>query len=225
MKVLTTKQTIGALIAVARAARTVVASDRATGAALTEVSTDDLVNLETHLNSLDVLPASEGDYISIAEARLRFHGEQPRNPHLAVPVMRVDTYAKLPRYATDGSGCFDLFGIEGVQVAHGETVEIDTGLIFEIPEGHVMLIFSRSGHGFKSDTRLSNCVGVIDSDYRGSVKVKLRMDEQHDPLILLHGRAIAQGIILPFPRVAFLEVDKLSDTARGAGCFGSTDKQ
>jgi len=225
MKILTTKQTIGALIAVARAARTIVASDRATGTALTEVSVDDLANLETHLNSLDVLPASEGDYISIAEARLRFHGEQPHNPHLAVCVKRTHPDAKLPRYGTHGSGCFDLFGVEGVMVERGLPVEVDTGVAFEIPEGHVMLIFSRSGHGFKSDIRLSNCVGVIDSDYRASVKVKLRMDEANESLPLLYGRAIAQAIILPFPRVAFLEVDELSETARGTGGFGSTDKQ
>lgn len=225
MKVLTTKQTIGALIAVARAARTVVSSDRATGAALTEVSADDLANLETHLNSLDVLPASEGDYISIAEARLRFHGEQPYKPHLAVGVKRVDEHAIMPTYATDGSGCFDLFGCQDFVVHHGSPATVDIGLAFEIPEGHVMLIFSRSGHGFKSDTRLANCVGVIDSDYRATVKVRLTMDVPHHQLDLPYGRAIAQAIILPFQRVAFLEIDELSETVRGTGGFGSTDKQ
>lgn len=224
MAPLNQQQIVSALIAVTRAAHAVVESDRGSGRALTEVSSDDLANLQTHLASLAV-QQGEGDYISLAAARLYAFAQPERKPTLVVPVLRVDNYAKLPRYATDGSGCFDLFGIKGTMVTYGETTEIDTGLIFEIPEDHVMLIFSRSGHGFKSDTRLSNCVGVIDSDYRGSVKVKLRMDEQNDSLILLHGRAVAQGIILPFPRVAFLEVDKLSDSARGTDGFGSTDKQ
>lgn len=97
----------------------------------------------------------------------------------------------------------------------------DTGLAFEIPPGWVMLIFSRSGHGFKSQTRLANCVGVIDSDYRGQVSVRLTVDAGGG-LSVAHGDRIAQAMLVPIPRVELIEVDELSDTERGAGGFGST---
>ena len=83
-----------------------------------------------------------------------------------------------------------------------------------------MMIYSRSGHGFNWGVRLANCVGVIDSDYRGEVKVKLQADgcamtvSKHD--------RIAQAMIIPVPKVQFTEVEALSETVRGAGGFGST---
>ena len=146
------------------------------------------------------------------------------NP-LAISFKRTDPRATLPRYATDGSGCFDLFALTDVQVRVDHPVAVDTGLAFEIPEGYVMLIFSRSGMGFKHDVRLSNCVGVIDSDYRGSVQVKLTRDATHGASYFRVDSAIAQAIIIPFPRVEFYEVDELVATARGTAGFGSTDKQ
>ena len=69
----------------------------------------------------------------------------------------------LPTYATEGAACFDISTYLNGDVDHGEAHVFSTGLAFEIPEDHVMLVFSRSGHGFKNDVRLSNCVGVIDS--------------------------------------------------------------
>ncbi|MGN6704385.1 MAG: dUTP diphosphatase, partial [Burkholderiaceae bacterium] len=85
----------------------------------------------------------------------------------AMPVQcrRVVPWAKLPEYATPGSACFDLFAACTV-VDVDFCALIDTGLEFAVPDGHVMMIYSRSGHGFKHGVRLSNCVGVIDSDYR-----------------------------------------------------------
>lgn len=146
------------------------------------------------------------------------------NP-LAIQFKRTDPRATLPRYATDGSGCFDLFALTDVQVRVDHPVTIDTGLAFEIPEGYVMMIFSRSGMGFNHDVRLANCVGVIDSDYRGNVHVKLTRDAAYGATYFSVEKAIAQAIILPFPRIEFYEVDELSETARGTGGFGSTDKQ
>ena len=97
---------------------------------------------------------------------------------LTVKVKKTHPDARLPRYATDGSGAFDLFAtvLEDTTATSARAV-FDTGLAFEIPEGHVMLVFSRSGHGFRHGIRLVNSVGVIDSDYRGSVKVALRRDK------------------------------------------------
>lgn len=147
-------------------------------------------------------------------------------------VKKLSSDAKLPEYATDGSGCFDIFNYskdkKTERLIIGGSMVCHTGLAFEIPEGHVMLIYSRSGHGFKSNVRLANCVAVIDSDYRGELMIKLNMDDMLGALIcaqdLSHGTAIAQGMIIPIQQVEFLEVNELSDTERGAGGFGSTDQ-
>lgn len=84
-----------------------------------------------------------------------------------------------------------------------------------------MMVYSRSGHGFKSDVRLANCVGVIDSDYRGEVKVKLTNDG-NEYMQVNEGDRIAQAMIIPVEQVKFIEVAELSDTERGTGGFGST---
>lgn len=139
-----------------------------------------------------------------------------------------------PTYGTPGAACFDLYAATvdsfsslGSNVSEGNPVTCDTGLVFEVPEGHVMLIFSRSGHGFKNDIRLANCTGVIDSDYRGNVQVKLTCDRPEDdmlsvPFHVKPGDRIAQAMIIPVPTVEFELADELSSTARGAGGLGST---
>lgn len=143
-----------------------------------------------------------------------------------VKVKRLTTTAKLPVYATDGAACFDLHAdytkdAGGFQPVCTETVS--TGLAFEIPQGHAMLIFSRSGDGFKRDVRLSNCVGVIDSDFRGDVAVKLRSDNR-ERLDIRQGDRVAQALILPVEQVNFVDSFELSDTDRGTCGFGSTGK-
>jgi dUTP pyrophosphatase len=149
---------------------------------------------------------------------------------LNVKVKKMFDDVEIPQYSTDGSGCFDIKFYEkrsGLPVlceleAYSNWV-FNTGLQFEIPEGYVMLVFSRSGHGFKNGVRLANCVGVIDSDYRGEVKVKLHNDSD-DSMLVQHGDKIAQAMIIPIPKVAFEVVEELSSTERGEGGFGSTGK-
>ncbi len=141
---------------------------------------------------------------------------------MQVKINKLHPDAVIPKYATPGAACFDLHAVSTAYV--NSSAIIDTGLAFEIPQDHVMLIFSRSGHGFKNDVRLANCVGIIDSDYRGEVKVKLTCDSQDYSLSVNHGDRIAQAMILPVQQVSFLEVDELSNTERGAGGFGSTGK-
>ena len=155
-------------------------------------------------------------------------------PTIRLRVKKLHPDAKLPIYASRGAACFDLHAmvhcsdgllIQAPESALGsEPTEyiFSTGLSFEIPDGYQMLIFSRSGHGFKNSVRLSNCVGVIDSDYRGEVKVKLTADNWGRGLRVHDGDRIAQAQILPVLRADFLEVDTLSDTERGDGGFGST---
>lgn len=139
---------------------------------------------------------------------------------MKVKIKKLHPDALMPQYGSDGAACFDLHCIGGAFVA--DRFVFDTGLAFEIPEGHVMLIYSRSGHGFKNDARLSNCVGVIDADYRGEVKVKLRCDSKMNSLAVKPGDRVAQAMIIPYPKVTFEWADELSDTERGDGGFGST---
>lgn len=134
---------------------------------------------------------------------------------------------KIPTYATDGSGCFDIFpDFQPDQVSSlgsNKTITLGTGLFFEIPRGKALLIYSRSGQGFDHNVRLANCVGVIDSDYRGELKVKLTMDTE-GYLFMRPDKAIAQGMIVDAEQVQFEVVEELSDTTRGTNGFGSTDK-
>lgn len=146
-----------------------------------------------------------------------------------VRVKRLTDTAIIPTYATPGAACFDLYadGYRNEQLGLStnlySTQTVSTGLAFEVPLGHVMLIFSRSGDGFKRDVRLSNCVGVIDSDYRGDVAVKLRRDSGKG-LDIHPGDRVAQALILPVEQVNFVDSLELSDTERGSGGFGSTGK-
>lgn len=144
---------------------------------------------------------------------------------------RLHPQAVRPVYATSGAACFDLRAVGVVEHAgHGEhvftsrPVTFRTGLAFEIPAGHVLLVFSRSGHGFKNDTRLANCVGVIDSDYRGELLVRLsRHGSEHTaPMQVRNGDRIAQAMLVPIPSVELVECDELGETERGAGGLGST---
>lgn len=142
-------------------------------------------------------------------------------PYLTnVKVKRLHPSAVIPAYATDGSGCFDITALECVG-QKGNTAVYTTGLAFEVPQGKVLMIYSRSGHGFNRGIRLANCVGVIDSDYRGEVAVKLTRDNE-GIWFPTAGERIAQGLIQDAPRVQFIEVEELSETARGTGGFGST---
>ncbi len=148
---------------------------------------------------------------------------------MQINIKQLSPLAKMPTYATDGSGWFDLYSINTLPrlVQEGHPVVFDTGLAFEIPPGYGMFVLSRSGHGFKFDTRLANCVGCIDSDYRGEIKVKLTCDVERDegmPMSVMPGDRIAQACILPIPRVSFEFVDELGETARGKGGFGSTGR-
>jgi dUTP pyrophosphatase len=150
---------------------------------------------------------------------------------LNVKVKKMFDDVEIPQYSTDGSGCFDIkcYSEDWFRDEFNNSPDVfdsysfRTGLQFEIPEGYVMLVFSRSGHGFKYDVRLANCVGVIDSDYRGELKVKLTNDSNR-MMLVQHGDKIAQAMIIPIPKVAFEVAEELSSTGRGEGGFGSTGK-
>ena len=129
-----------------------------------------------------------------------------------------------PTYATQGSAAMDLYVRKdhpAIYVGDGRPAIFGTGLAFQIPEGWVMKIYSRSGHGFKQGVRLANSVGIIDSDYRGEVLICLTADAGGGVLIN-PGDRIAQALLEPVYCPQLTEVDHLPATTRGAGGFGST---
>lgn len=145
-------------------------------------------------------------------------------------VQRLNPRAILPAYQSAGAACFDLHACfeldsDPVLVGLGNPGIFRTGLAFEVPPGWVMQVYSRSGHGFKSDVRLANVVGIIDSDYRGEMLVKLTRDEWNGTdFVVRHGDRIAQCLLQPAPQWQLVEVDELSSTERGSGGFGSTGR-
>lgn len=138
-----------------------------------------------------------------------------------VPVL-LDGSMEAPAHQTSGSAGVDLRSNERImQLNPGESHLFGTGIRAEIPEGFVLLIFSRSGLSFKRNLILPNGVGVIDSDYRGEIMVGLK-NIGKDVQFIKEGERIAQAVLLPYFGIEFKPVDKLSDTERGEGGFGST---
>ena len=143
---------------------------------------------------------------------------------MIVKVKKLDERATLPTYGSAYAAGADLYALvegESLSIAAGETVLVRTGLSVEIPEGYVGLIYARSGLATKKGLAPANKVGVIDSDYRGEVKVAL-FNQSGKEQTVLAGERIAQLVIAPYLAVEYREADVLSDTARGEGGFGST---
>jgi dUTP pyrophosphatase len=139
---------------------------------------------------------------------------------MKVKFKKLDPNATIPTKATAGSAGFDLRATSRINQS-GSWV-YGTGLAIEIPKGHVGLIFPRSSV-FKTNLGLRNCVGVIDSDYRGEITLKFRPDAKY-PIVYNIGEAVGQIIILKTPAIEFVEAELLSDTKRGSGGYGSTGK-
>lgn len=141
-----------------------------------------------------------------------------------VNMKKTDGFAFAPKAGTVGAAGNDLYAHilgEEIIVQPGETVRVGTGISVALPEGSFGGVFPRSGLATKQGLRLANCVGVIDSDYRGEIVVALYNDSA-EPRIIKHGDRIAQLIVIPFLPVQFNEVDALDETERGEGGFGST---
>ena len=138
----------------------------------------------------------------------------------------LDPRAKAPAYATAGAAAADLCALmdEPLTLAPGQRAMIPTGLAIELPDAQcVALLYARSGLAIKHGLTLPNCVGVIDSDYRGEVRVGL-INLGTEPYTVQPGERIAQLCIAPVWQAAFVQANDLSDTDRGAGGFGSTGK-
>lgn len=152
-------------------------------------------------------------------------------PRLLVKVKKVlDDHnqedIKIPAYMHDGDACFDFYAPEKYVIPPtGLSFKIRTGLAFEIPEGYHLKLFMRSSYGAKRSLRLSNCVGIVDSSYRGEV-IGIFDNIGDQPEIIEKGDRFLQGMIErnTQPPACFKEVTKLSVTGRGDGGLGSTGR-
>ena len=157
---------------------------------------------------------------------------------MEIKIKKLSKDAVIPKYAKQGDAGMDLVATSKEYDGDGNTV-YGTGLAFEIPKGYVGLLFPRSSNA-KTDLRLTNSVGVLDSCYRGEVMFKYRNDNfsnmSDDYKVHLFngniaftneynvGDRIGQILILPYPKIEFVEVEELSKTERGEGGFGSSGK-
>ena len=140
-----------------------------------------------------------------------------------IQVKRLTDSARLPERGSDEAAGYDLFAdLDGeVTIAPHETFMVHTGIAVAIPSGYFGGVYARSGLSAREGLRPANCTGVIDADYRGEIMVALHNDSA-EKKVITPGQKVAQLIIQKFEAVSFLECDELSDTARGAGGFGST---
>lgn len=142
---------------------------------------------------------------------------------MEIRIKKINNEAKLPTYGSEYAAGADLYALpsEDVTIAPGETKLIHTGIALELPIGYAGLIYARSGLASKKGLAPANKVGVIDCDYRGEVMVALH-NHGNEPQTVAGAERIAQLVITPYITATFLEAEELSDTARGAGGFGST---
>jgi len=148
---------------------------------------------------------------------------------MIVKIKKLSKDAVVPKKAHATDAGFDLVAVSK-EYDDDNNVVYGTGLAFEIPDGHVGLLFPRSSNA-KKDLVLSNCVGVIDSGYRGEVTLKFKRLVRTGPAGAWTGKnrydigdRIGQLIIMPIPDIEFVEAGELSDSERGTGGYGSSGK-
>jgi len=144
---------------------------------------------------------------------------------MTISYIKLNENARVPERATAGSAGYDLCAcVDGVAVLPArERVLIPTGIAAALPDGHVGLVFGRSGLGINHGVTMANGVGVIDSDYRGEIHVAL-VNHSDISYNIKDGDRIAQLLIMPVASVTFKRVDSLNSTERGESGFGSTGR-
>ena len=141
---------------------------------------------------------------------------------MRLKIRRLDSTVSLPAYGTNESAGFDLAAAHEVTVAPGQIVLVRTGLVIEIPPGYFLGIFARSSTPLKRGLMVANGVGVLDPDYCGpndEVKIQV-LNISGAEVQVKRGDRLAQGIVLPAPRVVWQEVYDLREVTRGG--FGAT---
>ncbi len=139
---------------------------------------------------------------------------------LAVTRLRAD--AVLPAHAYAGDAGLDLAACERVTLGPGERAVVGTGIAVAIPEGHAGLVIPRSGLAARHGLSKVNAPGLIDSGYRGELKVIVLNTDRAEPFIVEPGMRIAQLVVVPVPAVRLVEVDALPESDRGAAGLGSS---
>jgi dUTP pyrophosphatase len=140
---------------------------------------------------------------------------------MKIPVVRNDSMYQLPRYAHPGDAGADLHACEQLTIDPGDYALVATGVSMAIPEGYGGFVLPRSGLAARSGVTVLNAPGLIDSGYRGELKVAL-INHGPAPLGIEVGDRIAQLVIMAVSTPEYVEVDALEDTDRGSGGFGST---
>ena len=144
---------------------------------------------------------------------------------MIINIKKTNAEAITPTRGSANAAGYDLYALtesDEREIPAGETAMIGTGISMEIPDGYFGAVFARSGLASKQGLRPANCVGVVDSDYRGEIKVALYNDS-HETKTIHKGDRIAQLVIIPYLMcVDLAEVDRLDETERGDGGFGST---
>lgn len=135
----------------------------------------------------------------------------------------LNELAKEPTRGSEYAAGYDLYGATDREISlfPHTTQLIGTGLAFELPDGYFGAVYARSGLASKKGLRPANCVGVVDSDYRGEVMVALHNDSDHI-MTIDAGERIAQLVLMPYVNMTFEQVEELNTTNRGEGGFGST---
>lgn len=140
---------------------------------------------------------------------------------MKIPVVREDPAYQLPRFAHRGDAGADLHAVELVTIGAGEYGLVRTGLSVAIPEGHAGLVLPRSGLAVRTGITVLNSPGLVDSGYRGELKVAL-INHGTEAFEIAVGDRIAQLVIVPVSAPEYELVDSLEETERGSGGFGST---
>jgi dUTP pyrophosphatase len=141
---------------------------------------------------------------------------------LIVEFQRLTEAARAPERANEHDAGWDLRAAEGATLAPGGRASVGTGIAVAIPEGHAGLVLPRSGLAARHGIALVNAPGLIDAGYRGEVRALLLNTDRTEPFAIEVGDRIAQLVITELPEVEFAQAASLSETARGAGGFGSS---
>lgn len=138
--------------------------------------------------------------------------------------MRVEVVGESPDFAYPGDAGFDLVAQnERIEVIYpGERKLIPTGLRMAIPDGHALLVCPRSGLAANYGITVANAPGIVDSSFRGEIKVILHNLDEHKPFTVEKGMRIAQGVLIATVPVEFVEVKELGNSERGEAGFGSS---
>jgi dUTP pyrophosphatase len=137
-------------------------------------------------------------------------------------IKRLRPDAVVPARAYAGDAGLDLAAAERVELAPGERALVPTGLAVAIPDGHAGFVQPRSGHAVRHGITIVNTPGLVDSGYRGELKVVLLNTDPEEPFVVEQGMRIAQLVVLPVPELDLVEVDELPESERGVRGFGSS---